>query len=103
MIDSAQIDSALRTLAEAAGPARILVFGSYARGGVRAGSHLDFPVIEPRLADRAHGMVRLRGALRPLRPPVEVLVYSAEEVERWGRPPGGVLYRAPPEGRVFFG
>jgi hypothetical protein len=29
-------------------------------------------------------MVRLRRLLRPLRVPADVLVYSADEVSRWG-------------------
>lgn len=103
MIDSAQIDAAVRTLAEAAGPARILLFGSHARGDAGAESDLDFLVIEPQVADRAKEMVRLRRALRPLRLPVDVLVYSADEVERWGHQPGSVVYSALREGRVVYG
>lgn len=103
VIDATQIEAAVRALAAAAGPARILLFGSYARGDADAESDLDFLVIAPRVADRADEMVRLRRALRPLRLPVDVLVYSADEVERWGRQPGSVLYWALREGRVMHG
>lgn len=102
MIAPAQIDTAVHTLAKAAAPARILLFGSYARGDANAESDLDFLVIEPLVVDRAREMVRLRRALRPLRLPVDILVYSEEEVERWGQQPGSALFWALREGRVMY-
>jgi CRISPR-associated protein (TIGR02710 family) len=95
-----KIDAAIRILAEAARPARIILFGSYARGDAREESDLDLLVIEPRVDDRAREMVRLRRLLRPLRVPADVLVYSADEVARWGNQPGSVLYWALREGTV---
>ena len=102
MIEPRQIDEAIRTLAKAAAPERILLFGSYARGDATDDSDLDFLVIESCVEDRAKEMVRLRRALRPLRVPADVLVYSAEDVERWGDQPGSALYWALREGRVFY-
>jgi hypothetical protein len=63
---------------------------------------LDFLVIESRVEDRAKEMVRLRRALRPLRVPADVLVYSVEDVTRWGDQPGSALYWALREGRVVY-
>ena len=103
MITREIIDRAVRILAEAAKPTRIIVFGSYARGDAREDSDLDLLVIEPRVEDRAREMVRLRRALRPLRIPVEILVYSADEVARWGDQPGSALYWALREGTVVHG
>lgn len=102
MIEPEQIDEAIRTLAEAAAPERILLFGSYARGDATDDSDLDFLVIASCVEDRAKEMVRLRRALRPLRVPADVLVYSAEDVERWGNQPGSALYWALREGRVVY-
>jgi hypothetical protein len=45
-------------------------------------------------------MVRLRRLLRPLRIPVDVLVFSSEEVARWGDQPGSALYWALREGKA---
>ena len=103
MIPRQIIDRAVRILAETAKPSRIMVFGSYARGDAREDSDLDLLVIEPRVEDRAREMVRLRRALRPLRIPVEILVYSADEVARWGDQPGSALYWALREGTVVHG
>ncbi len=97
------VQAAVRALVECAHPRRIVLFGSYARGEQTAESDIDLLVIEDEVADRAREMVRLRRALRPLRLPVDVLVYSADEIERWGAQPGSALYWALREGRVVHG
>lgn len=98
----AEIEQAARTLAEQAGsPVRVILFGSHARGDARTGSDLDFLVIEPDVPDRHAEMVRLRGALHDLRRPIDVLVYSEAQVEKWGAVPGTALHAALAEGRVL--
>jgi len=82
---------------------RIVVFGSHARGTAQADSDLDLLVIEPEVKNRASEMVRLRRALRPMRIPVDVLVYSETEVATWGDQPGSALYWALREGQVVHG
>jgi predicted nucleotidyltransferase len=103
MVTREQIDAAVRILAGAASPARIILFGSYARGDAREDSDVDFLVIEPQVEDRAREMVRLRRLLSPLRIPAEILVFSQEDVARWGDQPGSVLYWALREGRIIHG
>jgi len=103
VIDPTHIATAVHALAEAAQPERIILFGSYARGDAREDSDLDFLVIESEVADRAREMVRLRRVLRPLRLPVDLLVFSVADVARWGQEPGGVLYWALREGRTVYG
>ncbi len=101
MIDSATLATAVQKLAQAAPRAeQIVLFGSHANGTADEGSDLDFLVIEPEVQNRAREMVRLRRALRSLRVPVDVLVYSRAEVERWRHEPGTALYWAMREGKV---
>ena len=80
-----------------------MLFGSRARGDADEDSDYDFLVIEPTVDNRAREMVRLRRALRPLRVAADVLMYSREEVDRWGQQPGSALYWALKEGRVVHG
>jgi len=98
------IERAARTLADvASSPARVILFGSHARGDAGAHSDLDFLVIEPDVPDRHAEMVRLRSALHGMRRPIDVLVYSDAQVEEWGKVPGTVLHAALAEGRVLAG
>jgi len=103
MVTNEKIETAVRLLSEATPPARIILFGSYARGDASEDSDLDLLVIEPQVEDRAREMVRLRRLLRPLRIPADILVYSSEEVAKWGDQPGSALYWALREGKVVHG
>ena len=104
MIDANTLAAVVQALAQAAPQAeQIVLFGSHARGDADAGSDLDFLVIESVVVNRAREMVRLRRALRSLRVPVDVLVYSRDEVNCWGNQPGTALYWALREGRVVHG
>jgi predicted nucleotidyltransferase len=103
-MDANTLTSAVNALAQAAPQAlQIILFGSHARGDATGSSDWDFLVIEPEVVNRASEMVRLRRALRPLRVPADVLVYSRDEVNAWGQQSGTALYWALKEGRVVHG
>jgi predicted nucleotidyltransferase len=96
------IAKAARILAQEAGPhAKVILFGSHARGNARAGSDLDFLVIEPEVEGRHREMVRLRRSLRGIDAPIDVLVYSEEEARAWGKVPGTAIHEALQEGKVL--
>ena len=101
MISEKTIQQAVARLVAAAKPSKIILFGSYARGDATENSDLDLMVIEREVANKFDEMVRLRQALRPLRIPVDVLVYSQKYVDEWGHLPGTALYWALHEGRVM--
>jgi predicted nucleotidyltransferase len=102
MISDATIEDAGRRLAAAArSPARVLLFGSRARGDARDDSDLDFLVIESEVKSKLKEMVRLRDALPPLGVPVDVVVVSEDEATRRQRVPSTLVHRALREGRVL--
>lgn len=102
-------DTLIRKAAERLGrsarsPARVILFGSYARGAPDAGSDVDFLVVQQDGFSRRREIVRLQDTLSPLRIPAEVLVVSHDEAaqpERAGDAvrdalaDGVVLYESP--------
>jgi len=98
------IERAGRALVAAAPPAsRVILFGSHARGDARAGSDLDFLVIEPDADRSGLESVRLRRALRELPASIDVVVVSRDVAERRSKVPGTMVDRALREGRVIAG
>jgi predicted nucleotidyltransferase len=102
MIPRSLIQQATALLKDAAGPSRIILFGSYGRGTPHEDSDVDFLVVLPVVRDRREEMVRLRRVLRPLRIPVDVLVVSEAVFREWSETPGNVLFEAAQEGRVLY-
>lgn len=101
MVSGAKIEQAARLLASrASSPARVILFGSHARGEADRASDVDFLVIEAEVDDRFAEIVRLTAALAEIRMPADVLVVSEEHVAEWGEVPGTMLSSALKEGRL---
>jgi len=101
VIAEEMIERAGRVLIDAApAPARVILFGSHARGDADEGSDFDFLVIEPETQDRLAEAVRLRRALGDFGAPVDVVVMDAALAERRSKVRGTMVDRALREGRV---
>ncbi|HEX5393645.1 MAG TPA: nucleotidyltransferase domain-containing protein [Rhodocyclaceae bacterium] len=94
--------AATRAAQAASGAARVLVFGSYARGDAGEDSDLDLIVIEPHIADKADEYLSIRSAIGRLGIGVDVLLFSEEEFSRRSQVPGTVPYWASREGKVLY-
>jgi predicted nucleotidyltransferase len=102
MADDSVIDEIGRRLAQAA-PAnsRIVLFGSRARGDAGSGSDVDVLVIEPFVDDPVQESVRLRGELRGLGAPIDVVVFAQDDAQRRSTVRGTVVERALRQGRIL--
>lgn len=102
MVDESTIVEAGRRIAKAAPDARVILFGSYARGSqVDALSDIDLLVIEPEVDDVAVESVRLRRTLSGLGVPVDIVVVDEDRARRRSKVAGTVVERAIREGRVL--
>ncbi len=97
-----QITRAVHLLVRERQPEKIILFGSYARDMATQDSDVDLLVIVPEVKNKFREMIQLRRVLRPLKIPVDVLVFSEKEVRDWGHLPGTVLYWALKEGKVLY-
>lgn len=102
MLEQHAIQAAANRLAAAASsPARVILFGSYARGTADEDSDLDLMVIERRVTDKAAEYLRLRSAVGSIGTGVDVLVYSEEEALSRSQVQGTLLFWAHQEGQVL--
>jgi|HubBroStandDraft_4_1064222.scaffolds.fasta_scaffold367754_1 predicted nucleotidyltransferase len=103
MFDDAVIAEAARRLSEAAPQARVILFGSAARGQLRKDSDLDFLVIEPEVDNCVAEAVRLRDAVGRVGGPVDVIVIDAQLAARRAKVRGTMVHHALREGQVLAG
>lgn len=97
----AMIERAGRALIDAASaPAKVILFGSHARGDADGGSDFDFLVIESEVADRVAEAIKLRRALGDFGAPVDVIVMDQALVARRAKVRGTMVDRALREGRI---
>lgn len=102
MVTQQTIETAVQKLAEAAHPERIILFGSHARGEAREDSDVDLLVVVRDLPHPRQEMARLRRELAPLGIPVDVLVVSKDQFDKWSEAPSTTLYWAKREGKVLY-
>lgn len=96
------LDSVGRRLSEAASsPARVILFGSHARGEGRPDSDLDLLVIEPSFASRRDEFVRLRRALGGIGVAVDLVLVDEDHVAKWRDVRGTLIHEALHTGRVL--
>ena len=100
--NQSNIERAGQILAKAAGsPARVILFGSGARGDADADSDLDFLVIERFVDDRIAEAVRLRRALGDIGVPVDIIVLDEALAARRAKVPGTMVHNALRDGRII--
>ena len=97
------VDAARRAAQAASSPARVMLFGSYARGDADPGSDLDLLVIERTVNDKTAEYLKLHRAIGTMGVGVgvDVLVMSQDEFTRRSQVPGTVPYWAVKEGQVI--
>ena len=91
-----------RIVANTGSPARVILFGSQARGEAGKDSDIDLMVVERELPDKAAEYMRLKAAIGRMGVGVDLLLYSEAEFDRRSQVPGTVPYWAKKEGKVLY-
>src|SRR5436305_11010021 len=102
MLTPAEIDTLVRRIVARIKPRKVIVFGSYAKGTATARSDLDLFLIKETDLPRAHRADALKPILAQALIPVDVHVYTPEEVEELGKEPLSFIQSILRTGRVVF-
>ena len=102
MTQAALLEQVTRTIIERFHPKRIVLFGSHARGDAGSDSDLDL-FIEMQTSRRPPERAIEVSAALGLRPwPLDVVVYTPEEVQRLKGVNGTLLSAIEKEGKVLY-
>lgn len=87
-------------------PRMIILFGSHARGTARSDSDLDFLVVEDGPFDaqrsRRGEMTRLGNVMFDYFIPMDFLVFTPQEIDKWKNAKNHVIAHALKEGRTLY-
>ena len=96
------LDDLVQRIVQTAQPERIVLFGSAARGEMKADSDLDVLVIKSGDYHRGKLTERIYMALRGLGAAVDVIVAKPEDIDRYGESSALVFSAALREGKVLY-
>lgn len=100
--DPVILEEVIRRIVEVARPDRIVLFGSAARGQMGPDSDLDLLVVKSGVVHRRRLAQQIYRRLVGLTVPVDVIVVTPEDVERYRDKVGPVIGPALAEGHVVY-
>jgi predicted nucleotidyltransferase len=98
----AALREAVDRLATRFHPEKIILYGSRARGEGGPDSDADLLVIMPVDGSKRQQAVQMDLALEGIRIPIDLIVVTPEEVEKYRETIGSVVYEAVREGKVLY-
>jgi len=103
MISDEQIDRVVKRLVVGMHPEKILLFGSCAEGNTTRDSDIDLLVVKDSDEPPHERHKRAMRCLRGVGVPVDVLVYTSDEVERWKDVETAFVTQVIKKGQVIYG
>ncbi len=100
------IEEIVQAVVDAAAPDQIILFGSSARGMRGPDSDVDLLVVEKEASfhkgSRWAESSRIRKALWKFPVPIDVLIFTPEEVDKWKDSTNHIIARSRREGKVVY-
>jgi uncharacterized protein len=101
-IDNLLINKIVNRIVDTVHPEKIVLFGSHARGAQKQGSDIDLLVIANSTEPRYRRSSPLYGALSDIMIPMDIMVYSPEEIQEWSQVRQAFVTTALREGKVLY-
>jgi uncharacterized protein len=98
----AEIERMVKRIVEGFDPQKIILFGSYARGTYGPDSDVDLLVIMNVEGSKKEIAIEIDRTLIDRRIPLDIVVVTPEDVERYRRLVGNVIRPALEEGRILY-
>lgn len=103
MITQEQINHIAEVIADNYHPEKIILFGSYAEGMPTAGSDLDILVIKETNIPQHQRPREIRKFLRGMGIPMDIIVYTKSEIEKWKNVKMAFISQILENGKVIYG
>jgi uncharacterized protein len=106
MVTPSQISEIITILSEQCKPEKIILFGSYANGTATENSDLDLAIIKKTNLPGYKRPLEFRKALRLGHKkwlfPMDIIVYTPEEIQKYGESPLSFIHEIFTTGKVMY-
>jgi len=97
-----QINDIVKRIIQVSNPLKIILFGSTVRGDSNEGKDLDFLVIKDRFENERKEVNNIYAGLMDVNIPIDIIVASSEQIDRYGDSVGMIYREALREGKVMY-
>ncbi len=101
-VDDNLLQEVVRRIVQSVNPQKIILFGSYAYGKPHKGSDLDILVVMDSNLPRYKRSVPIYRVLADLLIPMDILVYTPQEIEAWKDVPQAFITSIVKKGRIIY-
>ncbi len=106
MVTQQQLDEIVRILVSECRPEKIILFGSYAKGSANEESDLDLAIVKktdlPKFKRAIEFQKALRAGGRKWFFPMDILVYTPEEMEDWKNDQYSLVHEILNSGKTLY-
>lgn len=103
MIAKSKISQIVKLIVKNVEPEKIILFGSYVTGNPGENSDLDLLIIKDSKIPRYKRGREIRKYLRGIGVPLDVIVYTNEEIKKWKNVKEAFITQVISQGRVLYG
>lgn len=102
LITQEQINTVVNRIVESAKPEKVIIFGSYAYGQPDENSDLDILVIKNTNTPQFQRTREIRKHLRGLAIPIDIVVYTPQEINEWKDTQAAFITQIVKYGKVIY-